>query len=757
MALFQPSNIVPDVRAGIGSGVIDATQNMTVSWRINGQSALTSYSITIYENNSASTQLYSTGQITTGCPAYGTDNTGNPQFFSYTISAATLSSNGITNGNEYKLIIAQWWNSNTESITQSSASVFVTRATPTLSISAIGTSGVISTRYYTFSGTYTQAQGDVMNWLRWRIAYANDTDNPFYDSGNITGTMELSCYYDGFFANTDYVVRLTCQTENGVEADTGWVAFSCVYAVPVSTGELTAGCVGGTDALLVEWSKIGYIPGTASGDYSVNNGLLTLPSGSTVTWNHVGVGTMSFTAPWSIVWRGTLGYQNASIFTITQSTGNITLTYHHSSNSLILAKGGTSLVSQSGIVNGPTVTIILTATALYIRSEYMSGGLYPSETLYPSTTLYPKANTVSSVDTYTLSPSYTQTTITAVTIGGYQICDYIEVIDGTATASIIAAAITNGTYTPGTNANDYMLANFTSDLSAGTLILGNDTIQGFSLYRRKGNSANLVHIATTDAETSKIYDYSAASQQGPYTYYLFLIGTNTYIASPLQSGMAMPCWWNWTLMECNETDDPNSYIVLAAYKFRLNIESGAISNNNSPGILHNFTPYPKVQLAPQNYKGGTLTGLIGAVDWSDGQPKYVDTIAWRDALYALSLSQNPLFLKNRKGDLLRIQISGAISMTTSDATKEQMQTITLPWVEVGSADGVSLYSTEYVGVQSEEGTSTPQYYVDASDATADAEDIYINKKAVGVNGLIVGESEFAVEDGTLIAPQNIIR
>ncbi|MBO7150390.1 MAG: hypothetical protein J6V82_01430, partial [Clostridia bacterium] len=220
MAIFQPSNVLPDVRSGIGNGVVDATQDLVVSWRINGQSALTSFSITIYDNDAASTQKYTTGEITTGCPAYGTDSAGNPQFFSYTISAATLSSSGITNGNEYKIIIEQWWSAS-ESITQSSASVFITRATPTLSISTIGTLGVIGTRSYTFTGNYAQAQGDVLNWLRWQIAYADDLDDPFYDSGNITGTMALSCTYDGFFTDTDYAIKLSVQTEGGVEIDTG--------------------------------------------------------------------------------------------------------------------------------------------------------------------------------------------------------------------------------------------------------------------------------------------------------------------------------------------------------------------------------------------------------------------------------------------------------------------------------------------------------------------------------------------------------
>ena len=480
MSLFMPTQIVPDMRSGLGLGVIDAAQDMKVSWRINGASALQSFQITIYLNNAVSTQKYSTGQITTGCPAYGTSNTGEPQIFSYTIPAATLSSNGITNGNEYKMIIKQWWSAN-DSVTQASASVFFAKETPTLTISAIGSGGVISEQYYTFTGNYAQAQGDVLNWFRWQIAFASDTANPFYDTGNISGTMNVSAYYDGFFTGNSYAVRLTCQTENGVEADTGWVNFSCSYTVTSASGNLTATCATGTDAVLVKWS--------------------------------------GFSSP---------------------------------------------------------------------------------------------------------------------------------------------------------------------------------SITGFSLYRRTGSAAKLTHIADVASSVSQIYDYGAINSGATYTYYLFPTGSSYYQA--VVSDPISPCWWNWTLMECEETANGSIFSVVQAFRFRLNLESGAMSNNNSPSILQNFTQYPKVQLAPQNYKSGTITGLIGMIDWTSGQPQYVDSIALRDKIFALSLTENPLFLKSRKGDLLKVRVASPIGMQTNDATYEQTQTGSISWVEVGSTDGISLYALQNEGV-----------------------------------------------------------
>ena len=94
-------------------------------------------------------------------------------------------------------------------------------------------------------------------------------------------------------------------------------------------------------------------------------------------------------------------------------------------------------------------------------------------------------------------------------------------------------------------------------------------------------------------------------------------------------------------------------------------------------------------IAPQNYQSGTLQSLIGVVN--DGE--YSDTIDLRDAIYNLSLTTNTLFLKNRKGDLLRIRPSVEISMETMDNTRAQALTVSFPWVEVGDASGVAVYRT----------------------------------------------------------------
>ena len=51
MALFQPTNIYPSSLGELGNGTVDVTQALNVSWQVNGNSAMTAFSITIYQND----------------------------------------------------------------------------------------------------------------------------------------------------------------------------------------------------------------------------------------------------------------------------------------------------------------------------------------------------------------------------------------------------------------------------------------------------------------------------------------------------------------------------------------------------------------------------------------------------------------------------------------------------------------------------------------------------------------------------------
>lgn len=263
--LFQATNVIPDLKSGIGLGVIDATLPMKVSWQVNGDyPVMTGMKITIYLNDEESTQKYTTGKVTFSSPFYGANELGELQYYSYTISAADLSSGGIENGNEYKMVITQYYShmGMEASVTQSSASVFITRQNPTFTLTTIP--ATVTSSAYTFTLAYAQAQGDTMDWVRYEIAQGSDTDSPIYDSGNIYGAAVYTCTYKGFRSGFNYSFRARAQTSSGVLLNTGWQTFNVSYSVTPTTGTVTVGVRKDVNGVVIDWTGLSTVSGQNS-------------------------------------------------------------------------------------------------------------------------------------------------------------------------------------------------------------------------------------------------------------------------------------------------------------------------------------------------------------------------------------------------------------------------------------------------------------------------------------------------------------
>ena len=688
--LFQPTYIRPSEQWGIGNGTIDATENLTISWQVNGNSAMTAYKITIYANDSASTQKYTTGKITTNCPFYPVKYDGTTELFSHTISASTLSSNGITNGNEYKFTIQMWWSAN-DSITQSSASVFQTRNNPTLTLATIPSP--LASRVHTFTATYSQTQGDALNFVRWQLA--DNSDNIIYDTQNIYGTSQLQFEYDGFFTGNTYKIKCSVQTEKGIDISTGWVSFSVSYETAEWASGLNATCTKDKSCVTLDWGSATYIPATEVGSGSIQSDhgrYYSMSSGDSIYWNTVNGVAMNFATPWSIALQGKINNTNGGdVLTVTMGSSEFEITYDASTYTLSITQDGTEITSWQ--MDMTEFIALITPTKIYLKCNRRAFGLAPSQTIVISDVLYP-LDWHSELFYEDRTITYTQGNITKVELGnGASEISYLWVFEGNADDNtavqneILGASLTQYDYKPQYDNTTYMVADFseTKGTQAGTIVT-TFTLAGFALYRQDNTNTVLKKIATLNASVQSVKDYSVASEQGTYKYYLFPLSASGTSASPIISNEINPMFWSWTLLEC-EKNSNGEYVVQNEFMFTSNISSSAISNNNKPNIVRNFTPYPTVQLSPHNYKSGTLTSLIGGVrlDTVSGVCRYVDTIELRNAIYNLSTKPTTLFLKNRKGDVLEIKISDAIDMATNDNSREQIQTMTLPWVEVGDA------------------------------------------------------------------------
>jgi hypothetical protein len=344
--------------------------------------------------------------------------------------------------------------------------------------------------------------------------------------------------------------------------------------------------------------------------------------------------------------------------------------------------------------NEGQVMCILTPAAVYWKFISDNGALlYPQEYLYPSETLYPGGleGTTTMILRHDIPSDVTQTSITSVSLYGRSSVDYFQILDhAMQEAEINCYLAGNATANYGIDSlfyigprgreQDYNAGNYPESLQNGT------TIQ---IYRESGNSSALEYAGkTVVGGGNQILDYAARSQQGPYKYYMYVLSSEKYINVPSISDEVNPCFWDWVVLSCTEKSD-GSFAVQSSYRFGKNLTSGSITNNNQPGVFKNFTPYPTVMIAPQNYQSGTLQSLIGVIN----NGEYSDTINLRDAIYELSTTKNTLFLKNRKGDLLKIRPTDSITMETMDNTRAQAQTVSFPWAEVGDASDAVIYST----------------------------------------------------------------
>lgn len=699
MALFMPTNVSPSTLGELGNGTVDVTEGLTVSWQVDGQNAMTAFRIRIMENTAQSKQLYDTGIVTDGCPFYGRDAKGDVVFFSYGILAGDLSVAGIANGSSYKLLITQWWSAS-ESVTQQSASVFLCRDRPSLEIDGgakPGTFMTVDTTSKTFTATYEQEQGDPLMWVRWRLSRYDTSLVLLEDTGNVS-TNVLQFQYNGFLNGERYLLQCDVETVNGVKAE-ALSALQCTYDVAETAGVVQTCVDRRKSGVRLSWPNAAYIPGgVISGSYSITKQQLTLLEGAEIQWT----GSTDWTTPFSVVWSGKVQSLPATVLNIYVPSGEVQGAIGFAAPMSVEVQTDRVSVLWKNVEIGyaagtflaeDQLTVVLTGGKIYVRRKYEQG-MYPAETLVPTEKVFPKKSKYMTV-TYTGDAELVGGPISELRLIGPQVCDYLWVLSGDVPDSVLTALMSSAGYTPGFDANTWFLADFTNGLNGGN-IQTNERIGTWRVYRLDETSKDFTFVAFVGEPIREISDCAAASQ---HTYVYYVLGENVdgeIVTQAMKSVPVEVCLWDWTLLACKD-DTGGQYLALGKergyqvtdiFRFSLNVESGTVGNNNTPELLENFTRYPTVQVTPQRYMSGTLSGYLGSVD-ADGA--YSDSLAQRDALFALAQTDGTLFLKNRKGDLLRVSISGQISCRTQDATRQQALICAVPWAETGSAEEVGIF------------------------------------------------------------------
>lgn len=643
--LHQPTNITPSSLANIGNTAVSANDALTVTWQLNGDTPLVAYKIDFYLNNSTSQSLFSTGKVTVSPSVAPKDKYGDPVFFSVT-PGYPWSHIGVANGNTYKYKITQYWGSGTNDYTeQYSDTVFSVVAEPDLSIVLNyppEAGNVFPSPHISMTANVQLGSGDAVRAVRWVVSHGAIID----DTGYIE-TPVLDYEYDGITpdSHSSYTVACYIQTQLGMTAQAERT-FDCFYETTASP-DFTAKCnCDGSVTLNCPIDGIKSIPGTATpaSGATFSGGNLVLAAGARAQWTTFGV-----SAPYYIGYKGIWGSTAVEIFRLSNLAGN----------TLSVTAGGGRVTLY---LNGSQLTYLIT------------GPLKVGEAFCVQ--ISPTKFSFVGQDDATMSISLPD--FDFVTVGAASNTSALTAIYMYITKTIPTDAAMDNEITPVFDSNTVMLTQFDN----GTLEAGNADDYKVRFYR--DDKA----LATVSASNPTLTDYGAIPGE-KYYYMAFKIVTGEFSGNGIvpASGAVGVNPEAYQLIEAAEDEtEYDRYNVVSVWSFRSNAEDMSIGNGNEPTLLANFTKYPLRQGSSQAPRSGTLSALlsnpIGGV--------YKDTYAQLQALYALSQTDNALFLKHPKGFMYRVHISSPITGTVNLASNPMPTTVSVPWIEIGDTEGVSL-------------------------------------------------------------------
>lgn len=741
MPLYQPSNISPSLLGAFGSGVVISNypsndNYTTISWQVNGTTPMTAFEITIRRIDMPTTRWWSSGKLTTNCPFYPSDGNGNQQLFSFTTLYKYLhdpadggysgSSPGVTSGQTYLMYITQYWqepDSNgvltEQSITMTSPAKFYTRNKGTVTITGLNNGDSLTGRTQSFTATYGGGSSiDSVISARWTLC--KSSGDLILDTGWLS-TQVLYFSYNGFAPGSSYSIQCGIETENGVVVESDVVSFSIANNYGLWIGEIKACPAPQYGGVVIDWGAISDIPGTNVNGYPLlyNLSSYILRNVDEILWDTVNGEAMEIGGNWTVVWKGWVtesGRYTPLLFKVGTTTflsvrfdldfgkitlrsiGGISVTHATLNVPLRVGMGFTIIITPTSIVAAIFGTdgeekyaeadgeILNFNDAdnnympyLFLDEDDVLHGVYALNTYSP-------LNQQRVIVAEDLAVDLPISKILGVQLSGPQDCAYLWILNKPLPTSTTETLLFGKSFTPTWDEdNTQFLARFdTASIDAGNTTL-TGAFQGVDLYRRSGSIFQ--YIGSTDQPAGySMVDFGVKSADQSYTYTIFINDEGN--GSQSNPTSTKPCLWDWTLISCTDNGN-NQFTPTAFWRFRYNVSSGTMSNSNSPSVLQNFTPYPTVLMASANYKSGTLTGYIGSV--SNGQ--YTESISARDALFALSTNSEPLFLRSRKGDFLRVAITGPITAGAADNTRQQAQQISVPWAEIADASMSSVVLT----------------------------------------------------------------
>ena len=223
--------------------------------------------------------------------------------------------------------------------------------------------------------------------------------------------------------------------------------------------------------------------------------------------------------------------------------------------------------------------------------------------------------------------------------------------------------------------------------------------RGWEVYRIRTDNGEMSKVGVIPRGKTDIYDFGARNNT-EYIYRAYYgLGAANGNCYETERAVRLHYYWNWAIIECEKRETRYQYLtdhyytntmyhVTRIFQFQGNVESGQVTNENSPFVENNFTPYPTVQKSTRKALTGTLRAWMGKTR----NGVFRDSIRQIDRLMELGTRETVKFIKDRKGNLRQIEVSDPIKKTTQDPYGEQPVQVEVPWVEVADAKNLQIVS-----------------------------------------------------------------
>ena len=213
----------------------------------------------------------------------------------------------------------------------------------------------------------------------------------------------------------------------------------------------------------------------------------------------------------------------------------------------------------------------------------------------------------------------------------------------------------------------------------------------FSIYKEVLNTNQLKYVARLDSGALSITDYNVVNNTN-YKYYIFKEDDSS-ISEAVVSNSATTCWWDWSLIDLiPSTTDSTLYYAdsNSIWKFNLNISSGDTTQNLNNTTYANFTQFPKISTGKTNYSSGSLTCLLGNIQKTrNNNMEYIENADLLASWNEFCSNGNIKLMRDRKGTAMLVMITSTSSQL-DDVLREQVNTITFSWTQVGSASNITI-------------------------------------------------------------------